>query len=88
MALILLFAMGIVNFAIHRAVSDRGHPLLAQMPWASSRMGYGFGLITEYLMLLACMLMTDRGSGGWVWGYGLYTAANGVAIWLILSRRI
>jgi hypothetical protein len=88
MALILLFVLGIVNFAIHRAVSDSGHPLLGQMPWTRGPLGGTFGLLTEYLMLLACMLMTDRGAGGWVWGYGLYTAANGVALWLILSRRI
>lgn len=39
MALILLFVLGIVNFAIHRAVSDSGHPLLAQMPWTRSPLG-------------------------------------------------
>jgi hypothetical protein len=49
--------------------------------------GY-FSLLIEYLMLLACMVMTAQGSAGWVWGYGLYTMANGVAAWLVLSRRI
>ena len=88
MALILLFLLGVANFAIHRAVVDSGHPLLAQMPWASGRLGRAFGLLTEYAMLLACMVMTERGAGGWVWGYGLYTGANALAIWLILSRRI
>jgi hypothetical protein len=88
MALIVLFFLGVGNFAMHRAVVNSGHPMLMRAPWATHRMGGWFGLGMEYLMLLACMTMTDHGSQGWVWGYGLYTATNGLAAWLILSRRI
>jgi hypothetical protein len=88
MALIVLFILGVGNFAMQRAVLASGHPMMMRAPWAMHRMGAVFTLLVEYLMLLACMLMTAQGSVGWVWGYGLYTAANGFAAWLILSRRI
>lgn len=88
MALIVLFLLGVGNFAMHRAVVNSGHPMLVRAPWVAHRLGGYLSLGMEYLMLLACMLMTARGTQGWVWGYGLYTMANGVAAWLILSRRI
>ena len=88
MALIVMFLLGVGNFAMHGAMRDSGHPMLARTPWYASQMGGHLSLGVEYLMLLACMLMTAQGTAGWVWGYGLYTAANGVAAWLILSRRI
>lgn len=88
MALIVMFILGVGNFALHGAVRDSGHPMLMRMPWYAHQMGGNFSLLVEFLMLLACMLMTAEGSVGWVWGYGLYTIANGFAAWLILSRRI
>lgn len=88
MALIVMFLLGVGNFAMHGAMRDSNHPLLARTPWYVNQMGGHLSLGVEYLMLLACMLMTAQGSAGWVWGYGLYTMANGVAAWLILSRRI
>lgn len=88
MALIVLFILGVGNFAMHRAVAFSGHPMVMRTPLFAHQLGRYFSLLTEYLMLLACMLMTAQGSAGWVWGYGLYTMANGLAAWLILSRRI
>jgi hypothetical protein len=88
MALIVLFILGVGNFAMHRAIVDSGHPMLMRAPWFANQMGGYVSLLIEYLMLLACMVMTAQGSAGWVWGYGLYTMANGVAAWLVLSRRI
>jgi hypothetical protein len=77
---------GVGNFAMHRAVSDSGHPMW-RTPWTRNHWGAHFGLLTEYLMLLACMLMTAQGRRLGL-GLRLYTMANGVAAWLILSRRI
>jgi hypothetical protein len=87
MALIVLFILGVGNFAMHRAIGQRPPHVDARAMVRQSDGGY-FSLLIEYLMLLACMVMTAQGSAGWVWGYGLYTMANGVAAWLVLSRRI
>ncbi len=88
MALIVLFILGVGNFAMHGAVRSSGHPMLLHAPRMMHHLGGHLSLGVEYLMLLACMLMTAQGTAGWVWGYGLYTIANGVAAWLILSRRL
>lgn len=88
MAIFLLFLLGIVNFAMHKAVIDSGHPLLGRMPWFFHMMGGRFSLIVEFLMLLAAMLMSAAGSVAWAWIYAVYSILNGVSAWLILSGRI
>ena len=88
MALIVLFFLGVANFAMHRAVQDSGHPLLSQAPWFFSALGGWFSLSVEFVMLAGCMLMAASGTPGWVWGYLVYSVTNGCAAWLILNRRI
>lgn len=88
MAMILLFMLGIVNFAMHKAVLESGHPLLGRTPWFVHLLAGRFSLLVEFLMLLGSMLMVAEGAIGWAWGYGLYSIANGVAAWLILTNRM
>lgn len=88
MGLILTFFLGIGNFAIHKAVLESGHPLIGQVPWFYHLLGGRFSLLVEFGMLLGAMLMIASGSIGWIWLYGCYSAVNGLAAWLILSRRI
>lgn len=88
MALVALFLLGIVNFAMHKAVLESGHPLLGRSPWFMHMLGGRFSLVVEFLMLLGAMLMSYQGSSGWAWGYGVYSALNGVSAWLILTRRV
>lgn len=89
MALVVLFLLGIGNFALHKAVLDSRHPLFDQAPWFVHMLGTGrLGLGIEFLVLLGAMLMVDSGAFGWAWGYAIYSLANGVAAWLILSRRL
>jgi hypothetical protein len=88
MALVVLFLLGIANFAMHKAVLESGHPLLGQTAWYVHMLGGRLGLWVEFLMLLGAMLMVDAGSSGWAWGYAVYSVLNGLAAWLILSRRI
>ena len=81
--LIVLFVLGVANFAMHSAVLDSGHPLFARV------MGLGwFSLGIEYLMLVGCMLMSVDGGDGWAWTYAAYTAVNATGLWLILSGRL
>ncbi|MBC2664566.1 hypothetical protein H7F51_03420 [Novosphingobium flavum] len=88
MALVFVFLLGIVNFAMHRAVLASGHPILAQVAWLYRPLGGRFSLIVEFMMLLGSMLLVSSGSPGWAWGYAVYTAINAVSAWLILTRRL
>src|SRR5690606_24177834 len=57
MAVILIFILGIGNFALHKAVLESGHPLLGRMPWFVHMLGGRITLVTEFLVLLAAMLL-------------------------------
>lgn len=88
MAIIMLFALGIGNFALHRAVLESGHPLLGQVPWFYHMLGGRFSLVVEFVMLLGAMLMVDGGSIGWAWGYLIYSLVNALSAWMILSGKV
>lgn len=88
MAILILFLLGVGNFAMHKAVLESGHPLLGQMPWFFHMLGGRFSLFVEFFMLLGAMLMVASGAGGWAWGYAAYSVVNGVSAWLILTGRV
>ena len=88
MAIVILFFLGIGNFAMHKAVLESGHPLLGQVPWFFHLLGGRFSLLAEFIVLLGAMLMVAQGSSGWAWGYAIYSAANGLSAWLIMSGRV
>lgn len=88
MAILIMFLLGIANFAAHKAVLESGHPLLGQMPWFVHLLGGRASFVVEFLMLLGAMLMVASGAVGWAWGYGVYTLLNGLSAWLILSGRV
>jgi len=89
MPLILVFLLGIANFAMHKAVLESGHPLLVHLPGLFRSTGGWFGFGFEFLLLTGTMLMVaDAEAFGWTWGYAAYSALNGVSAWLILSRRL
>jgi len=86
-ALLVTFLLGIVNFAVHQAVLESGHPLLGRMPFVRMLGGRGSQL-AEFAVLLGAMLLVGTGNLGWAWAYFGYTAVNGLAAWLILTRRV
>lgn len=88
MAIVVLFLLGIANFAMHKAVLQSGHALLGQASWFVHMLGGRFSLVVEFLMLLGAMLMVDSGALGWAWGYAIYSLVNGLSAWLILSGRV
>lgn len=91
MALVIVFILGIANFAAHRAVLESGHPLVDAMPRAFQVVGEVLGgrvsLVVEFVLLLGAMWMVSAGSTGWAVAYLGYSAVNGLAAWLILSGR-
>ena len=88
MAIMLIFLLGIGNFALHKAVMESGHPMLAQVSWFASGKGRRIAFVTEFLVLLTVMLLAGNGWPGLAWGYLIYTGLNAISGWLILSGRM
>lgn len=88
MASVVLFMLGIANFAFHKAVLASGHPLLARIAWLRPRAGIAPSLVMEFAVLVAALLFAANGHGAIAWAYGAYTALNAATAWLILSRRV
>jgi hypothetical protein len=86
-AIFITFLFGILNFAMHKAVLESSHPILAQLPWLFKSLGGRFSLVLEFMMLLGAMLSIAGGSLGWAWGYAVYSLINAVSAWLILTGR-
>ena len=87
-AVIVIFLLGVGNFALHRAVLESGHPMLGQMPSFIRLLGGRLTLVAEFLVLLAAMLLVANGWPQLMWGYLAYTVLNGIAAWLMLSGRV
>ncbi|MCT2401278.1 hypothetical protein [Novosphingobium mangrovi (ex Huang et al. 2023)] len=87
-ALVIVFCLGVFNFAAHKAVLESHHPMLAQVPWLFQPLGGRLSLIVEFAMLLGAMIMAAAGSVGWAWVYAFYSVLNGLSAWLIASGRV
>lgn len=87
-ATIMIFLLGIGNFAVNRAVFDSGHPLFASLPASSQLLGRRAALVTEFAVLFFALLLSVEGWPGYAFAYGGYTALNAFAAWLILSSRV
>jgi hypothetical protein len=87
-ATVIIFVLGIANFAINRAVFDRAHPLFARLPQASQVLGRRAALVSEFAVLFFALLLSVEGWPGFAYAYAAYTACNALAAWLILTRRL
>ncbi len=87
MAVFFTFLFGVANFALHKAVLESRHPLLGRMPFMNM-LGPKASLAAEFVVLLGAMLLVGSGNLAWAWAYLGYTVVNGVAAWLILTRRV
>lgn len=88
MSLIVTFILGVVNFALHKAVLESRSPLLDQLAYSIHRAGARIGLGVEFVVLLAAMLLVANGHPSWGWAYFGYSLVNGIGAWLILDRRL
>jgi hypothetical protein len=86
--LVVVFCLGVLNFAAHKAVLESGHPMLAHVPWFFQPLGGRLSLIVEFAMLLGAMVMAAAGSTGWALVYAFYTLLNGFSAWLIFSGKL
>lgn len=86
--ILMIFVLGVGNFALHKAVLESEHPLLDQVPGYVHMLGGKMSMITEFMILLAAMLLAANGWPALAWAYLAYSTLNGVAAWLILTDRI
>ncbi len=87
MLMALVFIMGIVNFALHRAVLARWSSIVDGIAQSPSRNAGRFTLGIEFGVLVAALLFASDGGDWAVWAYAIYTFANVLAAWLVFSRR-
>ena len=87
-SVLVVFALGIANFALHKAVLESGHPMLSQVPWFGRGPGGRATLFIEFLVLLGALLLVASGFTMWGWVYAGYTGLNALGAWLVLTRRI
>lgn len=86
-AILLIFLLGIGNFAFHAALIEGRHRLLRSLPPYVRMMGGRASLAAEFVVLLAALLLVAYGHASWGWAYLGYTLLNGLAAWLILTQR-
>ena len=86
-ALIVLFAAGVGNFAMHRAFMESDDPLIQQMiqPLAK-RAGPHVTYVFEFLLLVGAMAIAYRDAVVAILLYGLYTAFNAMAFSWVMNR--
>lgn len=88
MFLVVLFGLGVANFAVHKAVLESGHPMLDALPGFYRASGGRFSLWFEFFVLLAAMLLAGNGWPGAAMAYGVYSLINFATAWLVLTGRI
>jgi len=85
---LVIFCLGVGNFALHQAVLESGHPLIGQIPRSVHWLGRRLTLVAEFIVLLTAMLLTANGWPALAWAYAAYSALNALAAWLILTGRV
>ncbi len=89
MSLIVCFFLGIINFAMHKAVVESRHPFVEDTKLYFGRhIGKYGSYVLEFAILTGAMLFADSGSDLIALFYAFYAAINGLAAWLLLSGRI
>ncbi len=88
LALIIIFLLGIGNFAMHRAVLESGHPLLGHMPSFLKLLGGRLSLLAEFMVLIFALLLAANGWASFAWAYFGYSVLNGITAWFIVSGRL
>lgn len=88
MVILVTFLLGVVNFAMHKAVLVRFSALYAPAQGASGIAGGRISLIAEFAVLVVALALVANGYRGWGWAYLGYSLFNGAAAWFILRRHV
>ncbi|KLE34302.1 hypothetical protein [Aurantiacibacter luteus] len=88
MALVLVFLLGVGNFALHRAVMAGGAKVLGDLDPAALRAARISSLVVEFLLLCGALYAADAGQAHWLWAYAGYSLLNLAAAWLLIARKL
>lgn len=88
MGIMLVFILGIGNFAAQRALLESGHPMLTSLSPGAFKFARAASLSFEFVLLLAAMLAMRSGVNYWLGLYAGYTLINIGAAYMLVSRRI
>jgi len=88
MLIVFVFLMGIANFTLHRAVLGARSTVPDQVQDIWPRRAGRFTLPVEFAVLVAALYFAFETESWVLLAYGIYTVANGVAAWFILTRRM
>jgi len=87
MEILVIFLLGVGNFAFHGAILEGRYRLLRSLPVPIRVLGGRASLVAEFVVLLAALLLVATGHSVWAWAYFAYTSLNALAAWLIVSQR-
>lgn len=88
MLLVFCFLLGIGNFAMHKAVTESGHPYVEDTKRYFGRYLGPYGSYAiELALLIGALWFANEGSILVTLIYAAYTGMNGVATWLLLSGK-
>lgn len=88
MALVCVFLLGIMNFALHRAALANKGAIIDRLPPLLQRLYGKASLAVEFIVLLGAMVLVTHGEPLWALAYFGYTVINGGAAWLIATTKI
>ena len=87
--LILCAILGVVNFCLHKAVIESGHPFVEDTKYYFGRhFGTTGSYIIEFALLLTALSFVSTAAMLIMLLYGGYTAFNILAAWLLLTGRV
>ncbi len=88
MMIFVIFVCGIANFAMHRAVMESNHRMIADVRESMTRFMGPYGTyVLEFFMLLSALIFANLEMTMSVVFYGFYTAINGAGAWFVLSQN-
>lgn len=80
---------GVINFFLHKAVIESGHPFIEDTKYYFGRhFGKNSSYIIEFALLLAALGFASTGSWLTVLIYGAYTGFNVIAAWMLLTGKV
>lgn len=88
MYVFVIFLCGVANFAMHKAMLESKHPIIAEARTSFNKMLGPYGsYILEFFMLVSAMIFASMGLLTAVIFYSVYTLANGAAAWVLFSNK-
>jgi hypothetical protein len=88
MYIFIIFLCGVANFAMHKAMLESNHPIIAEARGSFRKILGPYGsYMLEFFMLFAAMIFANMGMLTAVIFYFIYTLANCAAAWVLFFNK-